>query len=304
MIICLGLTPTVQRTMTFRNLRVDGVNRAASVLEYASGKSTNVARVLHALGKPVMALGCLGGERGSRFREDLNRAGIPNDFLSVDAETRLCTTVIDQSTGTATELVEESRALRGRDYDAILEKLAMRLMRAKGLVMSGSLPPDAPEDFYASCLQMAGRNLPTVLDASGSSLLKALKWHPLVVKPNVSEIERTLDADVDDEPSLRGAMRELVAMGAGWVVVTRGAQSVLITNGKAFWEIVPPKVAVVSPIGSGDATAAGIMAGLADGMDVPTACKIGVACGAANAMTPLAGYVDREDVDRLFQQMP
>jgi 1-phosphofructokinase family hexose kinase len=303
MIICLGLTPTVQRTMTFENVRLDGVNRAAAVVEYASGKSTNVARVLHALGKPVMAMGFLGGERGSRFREDLHRAGIPNDFLAVDAETRLCTTVIDRSTATATELVEESRALRPRDYDALLERLAMRLMRAKGLVMSGSLPPDAPDDFYASCLQMAGRNLPTVLDASGQSLLKALKWHPLVVKPNVSEIERTLDAEVDDDPSLRGAMRELVAMGAGWVVVTRGAQSVLITNGKSFWEIAPPKVTVVSPIGSGDATAAGIIAGLADGMDVTTACKIGIACGAANAMTPLAGHINPEDMDRLLQQM-
>jgi tagatose 6-phosphate kinase len=62
-------------------------------------------------------------------------------------------------------------------------------------------------------------------------------------------------------------------------------------------------VTVVSPIGSGDATAAGIMAGLADGMDVPTACKLGVACGAANAMTPLAGHVERADVERLVAAM-
>jgi 1-phosphofructokinase family hexose kinase len=303
MIVCLGTTPTVQRTMTFNNLRVDGVNRAASVLEYASGKSTNVARVLHSLGKQVVAMGFLGGERATPFREDLKRAGIPHEFLTVDAETRLCTTVIDKSTNTATELVEESRMLRARDYDALLERLAMRLMRAKALVMSGSLPPEAPIDFYASCLQMAGRNLPTVLDAAGEPLLKALKWHPLVVKPNVSEIEQTLDADVEDEPSLRGAMRELVALGAGWVVVTRGASSVLITNGKSFWEIHPPKIDVVSPIGSGDALAAGIVAGIVDAQDVPTACKLGIACGAANAMTPLAGHLQRSEVDALLTQI-
>src|SRR5580765_2845376 len=108
MIICLGTTPTVQRTMTFERLTLDSVNRASHVHEYASGKSVNAARVLHTLGDDVLATGFLGGERAAFFRSDLDRSAIAHDFVTVDAPTRLCTTVIDRSGGTATELIEES----------------------------------------------------------------------------------------------------------------------------------------------------------------------------------------------------
>jgi fructose-1-phosphate kinase PfkB-like protein len=37
--------------------------------------------------------------------------------------------------------------------------------------------------------------------------------------------------------------------------------------------------------------------------DVPAACALGVACGAANAMTELAGHVRCEDVERLREQI-
>ena len=46
MIVCLGTTPTMQRTMLFDRVEIDAVNRAVEVREYASGKSVNVAKVL------------------------------------------------------------------------------------------------------------------------------------------------------------------------------------------------------------------------------------------------------------------
>ena len=44
MILCVGTTPTVQRTIVLDRLELDGVNRAVEVKEYASGKSVNVAK--------------------------------------------------------------------------------------------------------------------------------------------------------------------------------------------------------------------------------------------------------------------
>jgi len=85
MILCLGTTPTVQRTMTFARLTIDTVNRAREVVEYASGKSPNVARILHMLGQPVLEMGFLGGGRGEFFRQDFAKAGIPCDFVTVES---------------------------------------------------------------------------------------------------------------------------------------------------------------------------------------------------------------------------
>src|SRR5689334_17576920 len=111
MILCLGTTPTVQRTMTFDRVTPDAVNRASEVLETASGKSINVARTLHTLGHDVLAIGFLGGPSGQLVRGDLDRAGIGHDFIEVTPKTRTCTTVIDRAAGTVTELVEETRAV-------------------------------------------------------------------------------------------------------------------------------------------------------------------------------------------------
>src|SRR6185295_16934118 len=106
MIVCLGTTPALQRTMTFAELRLDEVNRASQVHVYASGKSINAARVAHLLGEKVVATGFVGGEIARFIRTDLDHAGIAHDFVDVTAVTRTCVTAIDQAHGSATELIE------------------------------------------------------------------------------------------------------------------------------------------------------------------------------------------------------
>jgi len=291
MIICLGTTPTVQRTMTFERLTLDAVNRAKSVHEYASGKSVNAARVLHTLGDDVVATGFLGGERAGFFRSDLDRSGIRHDFVDVAAPTRLCTTVIDESAGTATELIEESHAVSHPDSLNLLDKLNRS---ADLIVLSGTLAPGVDDDFYAKCIKPGVR---VVLDAVGEPLLRALPQRPFVIKPNQSEVARTLK--IDSTHNLRDGMRRLVDLGAQWVVVTRGREGTLITNGHAFWELNTPNVKVLSPIGSGDSFAGGLASALARGDDVPQACILAAACGSANAMTPYSGHVRLRDVEAL-----
>jgi tagatose 6-phosphate kinase len=308
MIICLGTTPSVQRTMTFAKLAVDGVNRATSVREYASGKSTNVARVLHTLGADVLATGFLGGDAGKLYRADLDRSGIAHDFVEVAPPTRLCITVVDESAHTATELIEESKPVGRAAYGELEKKLAdminVKLIdRTAVLVLSGTLPPDARSRFYAYCVARAQPMARVVLDAVGEPLLKALEWNPFVIKPNQSEVARTLGTTLDSEEALRGAMKQLIRLGAGWVVVTRGRAATLVSDGTSFWKIETPQVQVVSAIGSGDAFAAGLAAGLSRGDDVPQACALGVACGAANAMTADAGHVRRDDVESLYRNL-
>src|SRR5688572_14529013 len=119
MIVCLGTTPVLQRSMVFDRVTPDGVNRATAVYDYASGKSPNVARVLHTLGEDVIATGFAGGDRGAALLRDLDRAGIRNEFVLVDAPTRQCVTVIDRDSGTATELVEESAPVADAHWHAL-----------------------------------------------------------------------------------------------------------------------------------------------------------------------------------------
>src|SRR5688500_2321718 len=142
MIVCLGTTPVYQRSMVFERLRLNEVNRAAAVYDYASGKSVNVARVLRALGEEVLATGFVGrGERGDALLADLDRAGIRDDFVRVAPPARQCVTVIDRAAGTATELVEESQPVYDGDWAELLRRLGGMVPAATGCVFSGSLPP-------------------------------------------------------------------------------------------------------------------------------------------------------------------
>jgi tagatose 6-phosphate kinase len=287
--------------MTFDHLQVDGVNRAIQVQQFPAGKSINTARVLHVLGARPMAIGFLGGHSGRFIREELDHLGLQHDFLEVGPPTRTCVTVVDRSTGTATELIEEPVPVAEGVYIALLAKLAERISHAPALILSGALPAGAPVDFYARCVETGiAAGALVVLDAKGEALKHALSAKPTVVKPNRSELEETVGMRIDSAESMKSAIQQLIAAGPRWVVVTDGAKDTIASDGKSFWKISTPTVQVISPIGSGDSFAAGLVAALTAGEAVPQACRLGAACGAANAMTASAGDVRMQDVDALL----
>ncbi len=304
MLITLGTTPAVQRSMTFDRLTLDAVNRTADVSRYASGKAINAARVLTLLNETAFAIGLAGGDAGRFLRADLDRVGVAHALVEVEAETRTCVTLIDRSTGTATELVEESKPVPDAAYAAVLKQLRSHVAAADGVVLAGSLPPGGPADFYADAVRLAksaGRFV--LLDASGDPLRAALAAGPDVVKPNRGELAATTGVDVDSDASLREAVRHLLSHGPSWAVVTAGGGATVVSDGRDFWSVSTPAVAVVSPIGSGDSFAAGLLAGVARGQSVPEACRLAAACGAANAMTSKAGHVRRVDLHAILPRV-
>ena len=299
MILCLGTTPTVQRSMTFNELVIDDVNRAVEVSEYASGKSPNVARVLKTMGADAMEVGFAGGDRGRFLLQDLEKAGIRCDFVSVPEQTRLCTTVIDRSIGIATELVEEHAPVSQASWDEMDAKLRQLLPLASTWIFSGSLPPGAPQDFYARWVPLArqqGARL--ILDARGLPLKLALSHGGFIAKLNRDELAATVGRPLDEGAELIQAVRDAVPVG-GAIIITLGAVGALASDGETFWRLMAPKVKAVSAVGSGDAFAAGLALGLERGQTLPEAMALGSACGAANALTDRAGHLNPADVERL-----
>jgi len=285
--------------MTFERVVIDDVNRAIETRQYASGKPINVARVLHTLGRRPLASGFIGGETGKFIRRDLDEIGLAHDFVEVASATRMCVTMVDRSAGTATELIEESAGVRSGDCDLLLAKLRSLMGKCEGLVLSGKLAPGVPEDFYARCIAEAAGKL-VILDATGVALRQALAAGPTIVKPNQKELAETVGMTIDSDASLKDAIGKLIAAGPKWVVVTAGAGKTVVSDGKKFWRLATPSVRVISPIGSGDSFAAGLAAAVSTGQEVPQACRLAVACGAANAMTSFAGHLQIEDVDGLL----
>ncbi len=304
MIICLGTTPALSRSMIFESLTLDEVNRAVEVYDYAAGKSVNAARVLTTLGQPVTATGFIGGDYGAILQRDLDAAGISHAFTEVPASTRLCVTVIDRSDQTATELIEEAGPVAQKDADRLLDQLAAQLMGATMLVLSGSLAAGVPVQFYADCINLAaGKGVRTIVDAAGEPLLKAIEATPFLIKPNRKELAQTLGRRVETDADLRSAVSELIADRPMWATVTMGKEGAIVSDGREFWRLTAPAIDVVSAIGSGDSFAAGLAAGIVSGDTIPEAARLATACGVANALTERSGHVSLTDVNRLREQI-
>lgn len=290
--------------MVFRKLVLDAVNRATRTLDGAAGKSVNVAKVLKALGESPIATGFLGGDRGSFIWSRLAERSIATEFVKISTETRQCTTVIDESAGFQTELVQESERVPRNRYHQLMRVVRKWAGRCQAVVMSGTLTPGAPVDFYRRCTRLASESdLLSVVDAQGPALIEALGAGPGVVKPNRPELAATVGHELATERDVTSAMRELRERGAQRVVITAGKGATLAFDGARFWRIHAPKITTINPIGSGDAFTAGLVWRLLRGDDLGEACRWASAAGAANALTLMAGEVRLKDVQQLSAQV-
>jgi len=178
--------------------------------------------------------------------------------------------------------------------------------------LGGSLHPFAPglpvELYRRATAAGRERGVPVVVDARREALEASLAARPTVVKPNRAELANTVGRPVDSRQAMHDAMAMLCGRGAQNVVCTRGRDGSSLCHGcevegPKFWEVSTPPIEMVSPVGSGDAYAAGLAAGLSDGVEVAEAVKFAAACGAANAMSLHAGHLDPAAAERLFRDV-
>jgi len=280
-ILAAGLTPAWQQILAFRRLRLGEVNRAEEVIGCASGKVLNVGCALHHLGTASHTLSPAGGTTGEMLRTDLAVLGVPATWIETQSSIRICTTLLDRSTGQTTELVENSAPLSAMELDAYRAKFVELAARARLIVISGSLPPGAPADFFASLLTEV--TVPVLLDLRGPELLACLPRRPWLVKPNREELALTIGNPLATDDELLTAMHELRAKGAEYVVVSDGPHAVWAAGPNGVDCLTPPRVSVVNPIGCGDCLAAGLAVAWSEGRSWADTLHFGLATAAENA---------------------
>ena len=298
MILAAGLTPAWQQIMRFTQMRIGEVNRAAEVHWCASGKVLNVGMALAALGADGHTLSPAGGWSGQALRTEFAERSLPATWISSATPTRVCTTILNDADGTSTELVENAAGLSDSEINDFLSQFRALASRARGIVLTGSLPKNTPATFYRTLMEQT--SCPVVLDVRGPELQAALPCQPRVVKPNREELGLTVGRALGDRAAVLVAMRELIERGAGSVVVTQGKAAVWAMDAEAAWELTPPVVEpVVNPIGSGDCMAAAIAFGLARGESLVDSVRLGIAAASANITHLLPARIDLRAVETL-----
>jgi len=300
MILIVGLSSAWQRTIEVDGFEIGEVNRATRVTEHPGGKGVNAARVATQLGADARLLTIAGGRHGELLTRSLKQQGIRARIVTVAAETRVCQTLIAK--GKATELVEECGALTKAEVDTVLSQFETQLAKARLVVLIGTVPPGCGDDFYEILTrETVRRGVPVLVDTQGKQLLNAIREKPFLVRINRREVAAATRMRCERHGETMDAGRKLVRMGAQSLIISNGAKELwMLPHGLGFH---PPRVAAVNPVGSGDAMMAGLACALHDGKDLIRAVHLGMACGAANALTPTAGSVRRTDVNALLRRM-
>jgi tagatose 6-phosphate kinase len=301
-ILCAGLSPAWQQIMVFRSFRYGEVNRTAEVHWLAQGKVINAGIAAHHLGGPAITLAPLGGNALDAIDRELAGLGMERRWIVTKARTRVCTTILDQASGTMTELVEECAPLAPEELDEFRRVFTKEAARAAVVVIAGSLPVGTPPIVYRQLVERAP--CPVVLDFRGDGLLGALHLKPLVVKPNREELGQTVGRPLHDDGELLDAMRSLNRRGAQWVVTTQGSGPVWVTSESQTHRLDSlPIDDMVNPIGSGDSMAAAIAWAIRDGRPIVEAVALGIAAAAENCRRLDTGRIDPAVVARLAREV-
>lgn len=304
MIVTFTPNPAVDKTLLVPQVRVGAVNRARESHLDPGGKGVNAARVVHRLGRPVVALTVVGGHIGRLLRGALDAEGLACRVVEVREETRLNVILQDETTNASTRVWDRGAEVPP-DARADLETLVEQWMRhATVFACAGTLPPGMPADFYAAVLEAAAKaGAKTLLDSDGESFRLGLEGRPNVIKPNVREAEALLGRRLTNDDEIVAGAAELLRRGPEAVVISMGASGSVLVTGDRVVRAVPPPVRRQSAVGSGDSLVAGLLIALHEGWDLAEGLRLGTAAGAATAMTVGTQLGEREEIEALLPQV-
>jgi len=122
--LCVCLNPVIQKTLVFKTIEPGEVNRTGNWRIDVAGKGIIPTRILTQLGEKAVHLTQLGGPTREWFLAMCAEDNIAIEWVESGALIRFCTTLIEESTGRATELVEESLPVAPSTSDALVERFA------------------------------------------------------------------------------------------------------------------------------------------------------------------------------------
>ncbi|SHI33615.1 1-phosphofructokinase [Tessaracoccus bendigoensis DSM 12906] len=296
-VVTLTANPSVDRTIVLLDTLARGqVQRTPYVTEQAGGKGLNVARVLASAGRSVVAVAPAVDAVYRALAAEPPSGNLVAAVLPEGRRVRI-NTAITEPDGTTTKINEAGNELGAVDREATAELLAERAAGASWVVLSGSLPPGAPVDWYPQLAK--GIDCKVAVDTSGPYLQAVVDALPQVkidlLKPNSDELAELTsgDAAAFEEAAAQGdvgdiatAARRLVEAGVANVMVTLGGSGAVLVNADGAWFAHAPEIAVRSTVGAGDSSVAGFILADLRGEGPEGCLATAVAYGSAAAALP------------------
>lgn len=298
MILVVCPNPSVDTFMEIGTFKPSAINRVQSEEHYPGGKGVHVALAAAEYGEQVCLLGFWGGPTGTWIKQQCTSQGIACIGPLLEQWNRFCITMNQKGPFNETELLGTGPNIEQKHLDECYEAFESNLGEATIVVLSGSLPPQCPLDFYKNLIQRAhNKGIECLIDTTGEALIQALDAQPMGVHLNEHESQQvTGTSDI-------GLIVERLGAQTNLQMITQGAKGLYLGSNDHIMHANIKLKHVESPVGSGDCLMAGVAIAITKGYDNREIAKLGVAFGAANCLRKELGMLYKKDIDLLFPQV-
>lgn len=280
----LDVATRVERLVNHQKLRCD------TEAEQVGGGGINVAQVVRSLGAHSTAAFTSGGWRGKEIERRLIEDGIDCLAMPIEGESRQCFTVYETTTSQEFRFILPGPTLTMQEWTTCLAQIVWAADTMDWLVLSGSLPPGVPSDFYRQVIERV-RQTPNnrtriALDTSGQALKEALSCRLDLIKPSREELEQlTAKRLTTFEDCLVAARHLQNETQIRTIAVSLGSKGALIGQGTQWIRVEPLKVNVTSTVGAGDSFVGGFIWASTQGADLADCAGVATAAAAAALQT-------------------
>ncbi|WP_368396080.1 1-phosphofructokinase [Streptococcus gallolyticus] len=282
MIYTVTLNPSIDFIVRLDSLALGSVNRMTSDDKFAGGKGINVSRILKRLDIENTATGFIGGFTGRFVKDGLVDEGIATKFVEVSEDTRINVKV---KAGEETEINGAGPHISTEKLEE-LEAILAGLSSEDTVVFAGSAPSSLGNQVYNTLIPIAKKaGAEVVCDFEGQTLLDALNYQPLLVKPNNHELADIFGVELNGLADIEKYAREILAKGAKNVIISMAGNGALLVTPEAAYFAKPIKGTVKNSVGAGDSMVAGFTGEYVKSGDPIEALKWGVACGTATTFS-------------------
>jgi tagatose 6-phosphate kinase len=302
----VNLNFTIDRIHLIDNFSEGEVFRPGKTFAYGGGKGVNVARVLKTLGIKSEIMGFLGSWTGKFIKSTLDREKLLITPVEVSGESRISTIVVNPVNRRQTVINEQGPVINRKEIKNLVKGYKRFIKDKNIIVISGSMPRGIPKNFYGKLVKIAkDKGIPVFLDTSRKALLEGLKSKPLIVKPNLAELQELIGYKLYSLKDISKAIKKINEYGPEIVIVSLGERGAMMSCNNKVWLAVPPGVKVVNAISSGDALAAGfVYIWTKSGNEkLEYALQFAVACGTATALTERTGHFRKDDLARILPKV-
>lgn len=301
MIYTVTFNPSLDYIIQVDHFTTGQINKTTYENILPGGKGINVAIVLANFGHESTALGFMAGFTGKEIEHRLENFGCSSSFIQV--KEGLSRINVKMKSDEETEINGMGPAIQQEDIDKLFDQLKV-LTDQDVLVISGSIPKTLPDTMYEQIIEYVQPNhCKVVVDATNTLLMKVLRYHPFLIKPNNIELGEIFGVTLNTPEEVIPYAHKLQELGARNILVSMAGQGAVLLdeNGKEY-RLPAPKGNVINSVGAGDSMVAGFISGCIESdYDYEYAFLKGVCSGSASAFSE--NLCTKEEVEALMKIM-